>query len=133
SFGSILYEMLTGKLAFRRDSKGETLAAILRDEPTSIAELSPAVPTPLAWIVERCLAKDPQARYASTSDLARDLTLAREHASHPTSAAERIARPARAGVSKDRIAWAGGGFAIAAIITLFLSALARTNHDRNAL
>jgi len=133
SFGSILYEMLTDKLAFRRDSKGETLAAILRDEPPSIAELNPAVPAPLAWIVERCLAKDPQERYASTRDLARDLTLAREHSSHPTSTAERIARPARARVSKDRIAWAGGGFAIAAIITFVLWALARPSHDRSPL
>ena len=50
--------MLTGKLAFRKETKGETLAAILRDEPPAIAESNPAVPAPLIWIVERCLAKD---------------------------------------------------------------------------
>src|ERR1700693_627951 len=69
SFGLILYEMLTGKLAFRKETKGETLAAILRDKPPAIAESNPAVPAPLIWIVERCLAKDLEERYASTRDL----------------------------------------------------------------
>ncbi|HWC64679.1 MAG TPA: serine/threonine-protein kinase, partial [Thermoanaerobaculia bacterium] len=54
SFGAILYEMLTGTIAFRRSSNAETLAAILRDEPPPIAESNPSVPAPLCWIVERC-------------------------------------------------------------------------------
>jgi serine/threonine protein kinase len=73
SLGAILYELLTGSTPFRRDTKGETLAAILRDEPPPLAQVRPGVPAPLAWIVERCLAKDPHDRYASTRDLARDL------------------------------------------------------------
>jgi Tol biopolymer transport system component len=79
SFGSILYEMLSGRRAFARDSGAETLAAILRDEPPPLATESPATPVPVRWIVERCLAKDSRERYASTSDLARDLKLLREH------------------------------------------------------
>ena len=73
SFGSILYEMVTGKTAFLRSTAAETLAAIIREEPEQLGSTTPSVPVPLRWIVERCLAKEPQERYASTRDLARDL------------------------------------------------------------
>ena len=81
SFGSMLYEMATGKHAFARATKPETLTAIIRDEPEPIAALNPKLPAPLRWIIERCLAKDPRERYASTEDLARDLTHIRDHLS----------------------------------------------------
>ena len=73
AFGSLLYEMLTGKRAFQQPTRAETLAAIIRDEPEPISSAAPRVPTPLRWIVERCLAKPRDERYASTRDLARDL------------------------------------------------------------
>jgi predicted ATPase len=78
SLGSILYEMATGRRAFQRNTPPETLVAIIREEPEPIVSLNPAVPAPLGWIVERCLAKDPEERYASTRDLARDLNALRE-------------------------------------------------------
>ena len=81
SFGSILYEMITGRRAFPRPSSPETMAAIIRDEPELLATAAPAAPVPLRWIVERCLAKDPDERYASTRDLARDLARLRDGAS----------------------------------------------------
>ncbi len=73
SCGAILYEMATGRCAFRRPSFAQTLTAIIEDDPEPIGSLNPAVPPPLRWIIERCLAKDPGERYASTRDLARDL------------------------------------------------------------
>jgi len=73
SFGSILYEMATGKRAFQRDTGAETLTAIIREEPQPLAQANPRVPAPVRWIVERCLAKEPEERFASTKDLARDL------------------------------------------------------------
>ena len=79
SFGAVLYEMLTGQRAFHRRTVAETLSAIIRDEPVPLAELNPAVPPPVRWIVERCLAKHPGDRYGLTRDLARDLASAREH------------------------------------------------------
>jgi serine/threonine protein kinase len=79
SFGAILYEMLTGRRAFDRPTMAETISAVIREEPLAIAHVNPAVPPPLRWIVERCLAKDPAERYALTSDLARDLGSARDH------------------------------------------------------
>jgi predicted ATPase len=78
SFGSVLYEMVTGAPVFRKNTDAETLAAILRDEPLPLDTRMLQVPTPLVWIVERCLAKDPKQRYASTQDLARDLAAMRD-------------------------------------------------------
>jgi tetratricopeptide (TPR) repeat protein/TolB-like protein len=73
SCGAILYEMATGRPAFRRPSRPQTLAAIVEEDPPSIATLNPSVPPPLRWIIERCLAKEPGDRYAATRDMARDL------------------------------------------------------------
>src|SRR5207244_3038053 len=73
SFGSILYEMVTGEKPFRRSSAAEVLAAIIREEPAPVAQARAETPAPLAWTIERCLAKEPRERYASTEDLAREL------------------------------------------------------------
>ncbi len=94
SLGSILYEMATGQRAFQRKTGVETLAAILREEPKAIAQLNPAAPAPLRWTIERCLAKEPDERYASTKDLARDLKSVRDHLSE-ASAATLTPAPAR--------------------------------------
>ncbi len=97
SFGTILYEMLTGRRAFARASAPETMAAIIREDPEPLATAAPAAPVPLRWIVERCLAKDPDERYASTRDLARDLARLRDGASDLlTSGGTRAAAPPRA-------------------------------------
>ncbi len=81
SFGSILYELSTGKRAFQRPTTAETLAAIIRDEPEPVGAINPRAPAPLRWIVERCLAKDPEDRFGTTRDLARDLASVRDHLS----------------------------------------------------
>jgi Tol biopolymer transport system component len=78
SFGVLLYEMATGKFAFRRDTMADTLAAVLHDEPRPIAELNPRIPAPVRWTIERCLAKDPADRYSATDDLARELRFTRD-------------------------------------------------------
>ncbi|HEV7242523.1 MAG TPA: LpqB family beta-propeller domain-containing protein [Thermoanaerobaculia bacterium] len=79
SFGSILYEMLTGARAFDGSSGVETLFMVVRDEPSSLSAVASHVPAPLRWIVDRCLSKDPEDRYVSTRDLARDLQYLRDH------------------------------------------------------
>jgi serine/threonine protein kinase/Tol biopolymer transport system component len=93
SFGSILYEMATGERAFQRKTGVETLAAILREEPKAVGELNPLAPAPLRWAIDRCLAKDPDERYASTKDLARDLKSMRDHLSEASSAARPAVPP----------------------------------------
>jgi predicted ATPase len=76
SFGSVLYEMVTGFPAFRRNTHAESMAAVLRDEPDRAKMIH--APPPFLWILERCIAKDPKQRYASTKDLARDLAAVRD-------------------------------------------------------
>jgi len=73
SFGLTLYEMATGRRAFAGKTNVQVLAAIIDDEPPSIATVNPKVPAPLRWLIERCLSKDKRDRYDTTNDLARDL------------------------------------------------------------
>jgi Tol biopolymer transport system component/predicted Ser/Thr protein kinase len=69
SFGSVLYEMLTGKRAFRGETKVATLAAILRSDPEPVDKQVEGVPRELARIVQRCLRKDPDERAQGMADL----------------------------------------------------------------
>src|SRR5262245_11626588 len=94
SFGSIVYELATGKRAFLKKTAVDTLGAILNEDPQPIAAINPQVPAPLRWVVERCLAKDPQGRYASTFDLARDLASVRDRSSEISSGGPEV-MPAR--------------------------------------
>lgn len=88
SLGAILYEMLTGKRAFEEKTTVETLAAIIKNDPEPISSRPVQVPAPLRWIVERCLEKNPEDRYASTRDLAHDLQSVRDHFSEVASSSE---------------------------------------------
>jgi predicted Ser/Thr protein kinase len=96
AFGSILYEMATGKRAFLRKSAPETMTAIIREEPEPLASAAPETPVPLRWVVERCLAKDREERYAATKDLARDLARLREGLTEGSLSGTVIAAPASA-------------------------------------
>jgi len=81
AFGLVLYELVTGKHAFRRATQAHTLSAIAHEQPEPISSLNPQAPPPLCWVIERCLAKVPQNRYFSTRDLLRDLTAIRDRLS----------------------------------------------------
>jgi Tol biopolymer transport system component len=95
SLGVILYEMVTGRRAFARATAVDTLSAILHDEPEPVATLRAETPLPLRWLIERCLAKEPDERYASTRDLARDLAILRDHLAETGPTGTLAARPAR--------------------------------------
>jgi Tol biopolymer transport system component len=81
SLGSILYEMATGLRAFQRASAPQTMTAIIQDEPEPIASVNARIPAPLRWTVQRCLAKEPRNRYASTEDLSREILTIRDNLS----------------------------------------------------
>ncbi len=81
SFGTILYEMATGRKAFHRETAVDTLAAILHEEPEPLGSAAALIPAPLQWIIERYLAKDPAERFAATRDSARDLRKIRDYVS----------------------------------------------------
>jgi Tol biopolymer transport system component len=69
SFGSMLYEMLTGRRPFQGESNISTLAAILHQEPKPASEFVPEIPRDLEQIVVRCLRKDPQRRIQVMDDV----------------------------------------------------------------
>jgi serine/threonine protein kinase len=68
SFGSVLYEMVTGRRAFQGDSKLATLSAILNQEPVLLGAAS-EMPRDVGKIVTRCLRKDAARRFQDTDDL----------------------------------------------------------------
>ena len=69
SFGAVLYEMVSGRRAFHRDSAVESLNAILRDDPPELTETSAKINPALDKIVRRCLEKKPERRFHSAHDL----------------------------------------------------------------
>jgi eukaryotic-like serine/threonine-protein kinase len=69
SFGTMLYEMLTGQRPFSRDTAGATIAAILRDEPRRVDQIAEGLPLETVRIVRRCLRKDPEHRFQTMADL----------------------------------------------------------------
>jgi serine/threonine protein kinase/cytochrome c-type biogenesis protein CcmH/NrfG len=70
SLGCVLYEMVTGHRAFSGRSAGQTMAAILKEDPPAIADSGKQVPAELERVIERCLAKEPGQRFHSAHDLA---------------------------------------------------------------
>ena len=86
SFGALIYEMVTGKQAFRKNTVAATLLAVLQDQLPPVGTVNPDAPAPLCWAIERCLAKEPGARYVSTRDLARELATIRDRLSEKPSA-----------------------------------------------
>ncbi len=73
SFGSILYEMLSGQRAFRGESPAETMSAIMKEDPAELSETARNVPPALERMVRHCLEKNPAQRFQSAGDLAFNL------------------------------------------------------------
>ncbi len=75
SFGTILYEMITGRRAFHRDSTADTMSAILKEDPVDPSSTNKGVPVALERIIRHCLEKNPEERFQSARDLAFDLEM----------------------------------------------------------
>ena len=120
ALGSVVYEMLSGQRPFSGDSAAQTLAAIIEKEPEPLARSRTDIPRPLAWILERCLAKSPRDRYASTLDLARDLRNIREHLSEISQAGDVLASVSRPRRSRSMLAalWAAVGLVVGVLVGL---------------
>ena len=95
SFGTMLYEMVTGRRPFRGDNPATIFAKILDSEPESLETINPSLPPELARVVRRCLRKNPEERYNDTRDLVvalKDLRGATT-SSRPVMAAAPVRRP----------------------------------------
>ena len=99
SFGTILYEMLSGQRAFRGDTAADTITAILSKEPPDLSQTNKDVPPGLDRIVRHCLEKNPEERFESARDVAFNLE-ALSGVSAPTGA---VAAPYAA--AKRRSVW----------------------------
>jgi serine/threonine-protein kinase len=114
ALGVILYEMLTYRRAFKRDTSIQTMSSILDDEPPPVSDACPDAPPAVVSIVRRCLAKRPDQRYASTRDLAHDLRDALELVVLETRSGPRGGRA----VSR-RLGWPlAAGIAVAAAVAV---------------
>ncbi len=110
SFGAILYELLSGKKAFRRDSNAETMAAILMKEPPELTQSGRNISPALDHIVKHCLEKDRDNRFQSAKDVA--FALSEQSSSSVVSGASG-AQIAAAPTSKKKVL-----IAIAAVVIL---------------
>ena len=70
ALGAVLYEMLSGRRAFQRETAAETMTAILRDDPPDIVDVRAPLPPGLERIVRHCLEKNPAERFQSARDVA---------------------------------------------------------------
>ena len=107
SFGSILYEMLSGQRAFRRDTSPETMTAILNEEPPEFSLTNSTISQPLERIVRRCLEKQPVRRFQTANDLAfalEALSTSSGPNSHVTSTAP-LTEESQTTSKRERIAW----------------------------
>jgi serine/threonine protein kinase len=69
AFGTIFYEMLTGKKAFHGDTVADTMSAILQKDPPDLADFDPNLPAAFQRVICRCMEKNPEERFQSTRDL----------------------------------------------------------------
>ncbi len=112
SFGCVLYEMLSGRPPFRKDTTAETMTAILHEDPPELARHELGVSPGLERVVKRCLEKEASQRFTSAHDLA----LALEVASAPSGSHVAVVVPARRMVWRWLVPAAGLATVVAAFV-----------------
>jgi serine/threonine protein kinase len=121
SFGAILYEMLSGRRAFRGESTADTISSILREDPPDLSTTNRGINPALERIVNHCLEKNPEERFNS----ARDLAFALEALSGPATTSESTttvlsALPISKRKRLEMIPWAIAGILLIACASLAL-------------
>src|SRR5437868_14843125 len=86
AWGSVVYEMVTGKRAFTGKSQISVMSAILEKEPEPISAVQPLTPPSLEHVIRNCLAKEREQRYQSAADVRLELRWIAEEAHHPITA-----------------------------------------------
>ena len=111
ALGCTLYEMVTARPAFAGKTQASLIGAILKDEPARMSTAQPLAPSGVDRVVMACLAKDPDGRWQSAADLARELTWVATAPSEPAPQAV----VSTAGRHRERLAWMA---AMAVVITV---------------
>ncbi|MEE9169141.1 MAG: protein kinase, partial [bacterium] len=93
ALGAVLYEMLTGEQPFKGEYEQAVMYSIMNEEPQPVASLRPDVPEAIAEIIHRALSKEPDDRFATTSEFLDALKATRKWDSTPPSLASLIRRP----------------------------------------
>jgi Tol biopolymer transport system component/predicted Ser/Thr protein kinase len=109
SFGAVLYEMLTGRPAFRGASSISILAAVLKEEPPSAGSLRVDLPMGVVHVLNRCLRKDPNRRFQTVRDLKAALADLEEDTEFGVGARVSTAKRARG-------LWVAGTLAVVALV-----------------
>ena len=116
SFGVLLYEMFGGTVPFRGLTKTDVLAAIIQHDPPPVSAHNRRVPPTIDRIVEKCLEKDRDDRYASAAELFADLKAAlvptAAEPAEPEEVTETIEAPAAAEPRRSRRWWYAAGAAL---------------------
>ena len=116
AFGTVVYEMATGKKAFEGKSSASVMAKILESDPPPMTLLQPMAPPALDRVVKTCLAKEPDERWQTASDLCRELKWIAESVSQ----AGILAPAADRRNARERLGWILASVAV----VVFLAALA---------
>jgi Tol biopolymer transport system component/predicted Ser/Thr protein kinase len=96
AFGVVVYEMATGKKAFEGKTHASVISAIMSSEPPPMSSLQPMTPPALDRVVKRCLAKEPEKRWQTASDLCEELKWIAEAGSQITLASTVATKGSRA-------------------------------------
>ncbi len=117
AFGCVLYEMLTGKMAFRGETVTDTLAAVIKEEP-DWSRLPAGTPVRVRVLLQRCLQKDPKQRLRDIGDARIAIEEVLSGAQDPASAAT------AAGPGRRWLLWVVGAvagmFVVATVLFAFL-------------
>ena len=106
SLGVVLYEMLTGRRAFQRDTAAETMTAILREDPPDPALVRTEISPALDRIVRHCLEKNPIERFQTARDVAFALDALSGSATGSGTSVAAVSAPAARRMPLERVAWA---------------------------
>lgn len=117
SFGTVLYEMLTGQKAFARESRIKSLTAVISEDPEPVSTINEEIPPEAERLLNRCLRKDPQRRWQTMSDLKVALQDLKEDSE--SGRLQAALQPAKTG-KKQAVLWAAlAAFIIVASTVLF--------------
>jgi len=134
SFGAILYEMLSGKRAFRGESTADTMSSILREDPPDLSETNKTVSPALERVVHHCLEKNPEERFHSASDLAFAIeALSSSSALSGSTTALSAALPTPKRKRRELLAWAAAAFCLLAAIALGVLYLRRPTTEERSM